>query len=128
METLITDAAADTKSTGSFPTVQYYDQTKYGHFPVDEVVPVAGKDDEKLFNFAVGFVDPQDTSVDYSALTPEIGKLDIYYRRRLMNNDTAESTALFTYEHVSISSHRCTEDDLQSKFYQSSFQDTDKIL
>ena len=87
--------------------VQYYETTKYGHYPVDEVVPVAGQDDEKLFNFAVGLVDPKDTSVDYSSITPDIGKLEIYYRRRLLNNNS-ESPALFTYEHVNVSSHRCT--------------------
>ena len=102
------------------PAVQYYEQTKYGHYPVEEVVPVAGKDDEKLFNFAVGFVDPQDTSVDYSIITPEIGKLEIYYRKRITNNN-ADSNALFIYEHNKLKSHRCTEDDLKTKFYPTAF-------
>ena len=84
-----------------------------------------------LFNIAVGFVDPQDTSVDYSDITPNIGKLEIYYRRRLMN-EIGESPALFTYEHVNITSHRCTSDELfVTKFYHlldSNFQYNDKIV
>ena len=100
-ETVFYETEANIKSTGYLPMVQYYEQTKYGHYPVDEVVPVVGQDDEKLFNFAVGLVDPEDTSVDYSSITPDIGKLEIYYRKRFLNNNS-ESTALFTYEHINV--------------------------
>ena len=78
-----------------------------------------GIDDEKLFNFAIGFLDPQDSRVDYTAITPEIGKLEVYYRRRT-EEFSSDSNALFKYDHETIQSHRCTEEEIDSKFFKSS--------